>query len=54
MVELVTEGLSQLQIAERPFIARDTVKAHLAHVFSKLGVTSRAQLAAMAATADAG
>ena len=54
VVELVAEGLSQPQIAERMFIARGTVKVHLARVFTKLEVTSRAPLAAMAATADAG
>ncbi len=52
VVELVAEGLSNPQIAERMFIARGTVKVHLAHVFTKLEVSSRAQLAAMAATAE--
>lgn len=47
-VSLVTEGLTNPQIAERMFIARGTVKVHLAHVFDKLGVASRTQLAAMA------
>ena len=54
VVELVAEGLNNPQIAERMFIARGTVKVHLAHVFTKLEVTNRAQLAAMSATADAG
>jgi DNA-binding CsgD family transcriptional regulator len=30
------------------FIARGTVKVHLGHIFSKLGVTTRAELAAAA------
>ena len=41
-------------MAERMFIARGAVKVHLARVFTKLGVTTRAQFAAIAATADAG
>ncbi|MGH9036895.1 MAG: LuxR C-terminal-related transcriptional regulator [Acidimicrobiia bacterium] len=32
----------------RLFIGRGTVKTHLAHVFAKLGVTTRAELAAEA------
>jgi DNA-binding CsgD family transcriptional regulator len=47
-VSLVVEGLTNPQIAERMFIARGTVKIHLAHIFDKLGVTSRTQLAAKA------
>ena len=50
VVSLVTEGLTNPQIAERMFIARGTVKIHLAHVFDKLSVSSRTQLAAMALT----
>ncbi len=48
VVILLSEGLTNPQIAERMFVARGTVKIHLAHIFSKLGVTTRAQLAAMA------
>ncbi|MGR3290085.1 MAG: helix-turn-helix transcriptional regulator, partial [Paracoccaceae bacterium] len=51
-VSLVVEGLTNPQIAERMFIARGTVKIHLAHVFDKLCVSSRTQLAAMAVTED--
>ncbi|MGR3344082.1 MAG: helix-turn-helix transcriptional regulator, partial [Paracoccaceae bacterium] len=49
-VSLVAEGLTNPQIAERMFIARGTVKIHLAHVFDKLDVSSRTQLATMAVT----
>jgi ligand-binding sensor domain-containing protein/DNA-binding CsgD family transcriptional regulator len=49
VVELVVEGLTNPQIAEQMFIARGTVKAHLSSVFAKVGVTSRAELAAMGA-----
>ncbi len=48
VVELAAEGLTNPQIAERLFIAPGTVKAHLGHVFSKLGVATRAELAALA------
>lgn len=49
VVELVTEGLTNPQIAELMFIARGTVKVHLGHIFAKLGVASRSELAAIAA-----
>ena len=42
-------GLTNPQIAERMFIARATVKAHLSHIFAKLGMSTRAELAAEAA-----
>jgi predicted ATPase/class 3 adenylate cyclase/DNA-binding CsgD family transcriptional regulator len=48
IVGLVATGLTNPQIAERMFIARGTVKVHLSHVFSKLGVSTRAGLAALA------
>ena len=48
IVGLVATGLTNPQIAERMFIARGTVKVHLSHVFSKLGVSTRAELAALA------
>ena len=43
---LVAEGLSNPQIGERLYVSRRTVQTHLAHVFVKLDLTSRAQLAA--------
>ncbi len=49
VVELVADGLTNPQIAEKMFIARGTVKVHLGHIFTKLSVTSRSELAAQAA-----
>ena len=43
---LVAEGLSNPQIGERLYISSRTVQTHLAHVFAKLDITARAQLAA--------
>jgi DNA-binding CsgD family transcriptional regulator/tetratricopeptide (TPR) repeat protein len=45
---LVADGLTNPQIGERLFISRRTVQAHLAHVFAKLSISSRTQLAAQA------
>jgi len=53
VVRLVTEGLSNPDIANRLFISRATVKTHLAHVFTKLDVINRAQLVALATRAAA-
>ena len=49
VVALVSEGLTNPQIAERLLMGRATVKTHLEHIFTKLGIRSRAQLAAEAA-----
>jgi DNA-binding CsgD family transcriptional regulator len=43
---LAAEGLSNPQIGDRLYVSRRTVQAHLAHVFTKLDITSRVQLAA--------
>lgn len=48
VVILATEGLSNPAIAKRMFIARGTVKVHLSHIYEKLDVKSRTQLAAKA------
>jgi DNA-binding CsgD family transcriptional regulator len=50
VVRLVGEGLRNDAIARRLFIAPGTVKVHLSHIFAKLGVTTRAELAAQAAS----
>ena len=43
---LVAEGLTNPQIGERLYISRRTVQTHLAHMFAKLDIATRAQLAA--------
>ena len=48
VVELVAEGLTNPQIAERMFVARGTVKVHLGRIFPKLGVATRSELAVQA------
>ncbi len=48
VVELVAQGLTNPQVAERMFISRGTVKVHLTHIFQKLEVRSRSELTALA------
>lgn len=48
VVKLAAKGLTNPEIGERLFIGRATVKTHLAHVFVKLGVATRTELAAEA------
>jgi DNA-binding CsgD family transcriptional regulator len=49
VVRHAATGLTNPQIGERMFISRGTVKVHLSHIYAKLDVRNRAELAAEAA-----
>jgi DNA-binding CsgD family transcriptional regulator len=48
VAQLVAGGLANREVAECLYLSRYTVETHLKHVFAKLGVSSRAELAAVA------
>jgi DNA-binding NarL/FixJ family response regulator len=48
VVELVAQGLTNREVAARLFVSLATVKTHLVHVFAKLELRTRAELAAAA------
>jgi DNA-binding CsgD family transcriptional regulator len=49
VVRLLSEGLANNDIAARLFVSPRTVQTHLTHVYTKLGLNSRVQLAQEAA-----
>jgi DNA-binding CsgD family transcriptional regulator len=49
VARLVAEGLSNPAIARRLYLSRPTVASHVAHILTKLGFASRAQIAAWVA-----
>lgn len=48
VVRLAADGLTNPEIGGRLYMSRSTVKTHLAHVYAKLDVANRTQLAALA------
>jgi DNA-binding CsgD family transcriptional regulator len=46
VARLVADGLSNRQVAAELFVSIKTIQFHLTHIYSKLGVGSRAELAA--------
>ena len=50
VVRLAVDGLSNPEIGARLYMSRSTVKTHLSHVYGKLDVANRTELAALAGT----
>jgi predicted ATPase/DNA-binding CsgD family transcriptional regulator len=48
VVRLVVDGRNNPEIGGRLFMSRGTVKTHLSHVYAKLGVANRTELATLA------
>jgi DNA-binding NarL/FixJ family response regulator len=47
VLEYVSKGLTNAQIAERLFLSESTIKSHLSSAFAKFGVRSRKEAAAL-------
>jgi DNA-binding NarL/FixJ family response regulator len=53
VARLVAEGLTNKEIGSRLFISQRTVDAHVRNILTKLGFTSRAQIAAWTTRTEA-
>ena len=54
VASLVSDGSTNRQIADRLFLSPHTVNSHLRHIFGKLAINSRAELARIVAEQEAG
>lgn len=54
VTELVAQGKTNPKIAEELLMGRATVKTHLMHIFTKLNVATRAELAGFATSRAVG
>ena len=54
IADLVATGLSNREVADRLFISKRTVDAHVEHIFGKLGISSRVQLTVLVAGPSTG
>ncbi|MGW0174261.1 response regulator [Rhodococcus sp. NPDC003322] len=52
LLALLAEGLTNKELGRRLFISEATVKTHLAHIYAKLGVDSRAAAVSIALRRD--
>lgn len=52
VIELVQSGLSNADIGQRLLMSPRTVQTHLTHIFAKLALATRAELAAAATRRD--
>jgi NarL family two-component system response regulator LiaR len=48
VLALMVKGLNNTEIASRLVVSLSTVKQHVSHIFSKLGITNRAEAVALA------
>jgi DNA-binding CsgD family transcriptional regulator len=49
VAKLAAAGLNNPEIGAKLFMSRGTVKTHLSHIFTKLGIGNRTELATIAA-----
>jgi DNA-binding CsgD family transcriptional regulator len=54
VARLVSDGITNREIADRLFLSPHTVNSHLRHIFAKLAINSRTELARIVAEQGAG